>query len=185
MQDQFDKLMESKISSGQEKKLDAPPKRKPPRRGRRIALKLVLALCLVVLLICGAAVWGYTLSVNGRNLPQVYVNGVFVGNMTPEETEAALRQAKWDALEGESLSVSLPAGAGFTVDYLLFSLLAFLTGWTLFANVAARFVSAGVNFSVNRWLVFQDKGPFWRSAAQYFALAAGILAARREAASSY
>ena len=50
--------------------------------------------------------------------PQVYVNGVFVGNMTPEETEAALRQAKWDALEGESLSVSLPAGAGFTVDYL-------------------------------------------------------------------
>ena len=118
MQDQFDKLMESKISSGQEKKSEIPPKKKPPRRGKRIALKLALALCLVVLLICGAAVWGYTLSVNGRNLPQVYVNGVFVGSMTPEETEAALRQAKWDALEGESLSVSLPAGAACTVDYL-------------------------------------------------------------------
>ena len=118
MQDQFDKLMESKISSGQEKKSEVPPKKKPPRRGKRIALKLVLVLCCAVLLVCGAAVWGYTLSVNGRNLPQVYVNGVYVGNMTPEETAAALRQAKWDALEGESLAVSLPAGAGFTVDYL-------------------------------------------------------------------
>jgi len=75
------------------------------------------------------------------------------------------------------LKFSASSLLGFTVDYLLFSLLAFLTGGTLFANVAARFFSAGVNFSVNRWLVFKDKGPFWRSAAQYFALAAGILAA--------
>ena len=75
------------------------------------------------------------------------------------------------------LKFSASSLLGFTVDYLLFSLLASLTGWTLFANIAARFVSAGVNFSVNRRLVFKDKGPFWRSAAQYFALAAGILAA--------
>lgn len=118
MHDQYDKLMESKISGGREKKSEVPPKKKPAPRGRRIALKLVLVLCLAVLLVSLTAVWGYTLSVNGRNLPQVYVNGVYVGNMTPEETEAALREAKWDALEGESLAVSLPAGAGFTVDYL-------------------------------------------------------------------
>ena len=30
---------------------------------------------------------------------------------------------------------------------------------------------------MNRWLVFKDKGPFWKSVAQYFALAAGILVA--------
>ena len=118
MQDQYDKLMGNKISGGQEKKSAEPPKKKPGSRGKRVLMKLVLVLCLAVLLVCGAAVWGYTLSVNGRNLPQVYVDGVFVGDMTPEETEAALRQAKWDALEGESLSMSLPAGAGFTVDYL-------------------------------------------------------------------
>ena len=75
------------------------------------------------------------------------------------------------------LKFSASSLLGFTVDYLLFSLLTFLTGGTLFANVTARFFSAGVNFSVNRWLVFRDKGPFWRSAAQYFALASGILAA--------
>ena len=77
------------------------------------------------------------------------------------------------------LKFSASSLLGFTVDYLLFSLLTFLTGGTatLFANATARFVSAGVNFSVNRWLVFRDRGPFWQSAAQYFALAAGILAA--------
>ena len=75
------------------------------------------------------------------------------------------------------LKFSASSLLGFAVDYLLFSLLAFLTGGTLFANIAARFFSAGVNFTVNRRLVFRDKGPFWQSAAQYFALAAGILAA--------
>ena len=75
------------------------------------------------------------------------------------------------------LKFSASSLLGFAVDYLLFSLLAFLTGGASFANIAARFFSAGVNFTVNRRLVFRDKGPFWQSAAQYFALAAGILAA--------
>ena len=118
MRDQYDKLMESKISGGQEKKAETPEPIKPKKRAKRALLKLMLVLCLAVLLLCGAAVWGYTLSVNGRNLPQVYINGVFVGNMTPEETEKALRDAKWDAYVDETLTVSLPAGAGFTVDYL-------------------------------------------------------------------
>ena len=118
MRDQYDKLMESKISGSREKKSEAPEPKKPKSRAKRALLKLMLVLCLAVLLLCGAAVWGYTLSVNGRNLPQVYINGVFVGNMTPEETEKALRDAKWDAYVDETLTVSLPAGAGFTVDYL-------------------------------------------------------------------
>jgi len=118
LRDQYDKLMESKISGSREKKSEAPEPKKPKSRAKRALLKLMLVLCLAVLLLCGAAVWGYTLSVNGRNLPQVYINGVFVGNMTPEETEKALRDAKWDAYVDETLTVSLPAGAGFTVDYL-------------------------------------------------------------------
>lgn len=119
MSDNFDKLLENKIQNTPEKKAEAP---KPPKkRGgamKRLLLICVIVLCVAVLLVCGAAVWGYHLSVNGVNLPNVYVDGVFVGGMTPEETADALREAKWDALEGESLAVSLPAGAGFQVDYL-------------------------------------------------------------------
>ena len=67
---------------------------------------------------------------------------------------------------------------GFAVDYSLFSLLVFLTGGTclLAANVAARVVSASVNFTVNRRAVFRDRGSLVKSALQYAALAVFILA---------
>lgn len=118
MSDNYDKLMNSKISASDERA--ATPPRPPKRRGgaKRALLVLVIVLCLLALALSGAAVWGYSLSVNGLNLPNVYVDGVFVGGMTPEQTAAALRDAKWDAYEGESLTVTLPAGADFTVDYL-------------------------------------------------------------------
>ena len=118
MSDEFDRLLNSKIHDAPQK--TAPQKKAKPQRsfGKRLLLTLVITLLVAAILVCGLAVWGYTLSVNGRNLPNVYVDGIFVGNMTREETENALRSANWDALEGESLTVSLPAGASFTVDYL-------------------------------------------------------------------
>jgi hypothetical protein len=119
LSDNFDKLLENKIQNTPEKK--EPPQKRPKKRmsfGKRLLLTCVIVLCVAALLVCGAAVWGYRLSVNGVNLPNVYIDGVSVGGMTPEETADALREAQWDALEGESLAVSLPAGAGFRVDYL-------------------------------------------------------------------
>ena len=119
MSDNFDKLLENKIQNTPEKKES--PQKRPKKRmsfGKRLLLTCVVVLCVAALLVCGAAVWGYRLSVNGVNLPNVYIDGVFVGGMTPEETADALREAQWDALEGEHLTVSLPAGAGFQVDYL-------------------------------------------------------------------
>ena len=67
---------------------------------------------------------------------------------------------------------------GFAVDYSLFSLLVLVTGGThlLAANVAARIVSASVNFTVNRSAVFRDCGSLVKSALQYAALAVCILA---------
>ena len=151
MHDQYDKLMNNKISGGREKKSSEPPKQKPRSRAKRVLMKLVLVLCLAVLLVCGAAVWGYTLSVNGRNLPQVYVDGVFVGGMTPEETDAALREAKWDAYENEKLAVSLPAGAGFEVDYLRSG--AALSREQAVAAAAAYGHDGNVFTNLWRWLV--------------------------------
>lgn len=119
MSDKFDDLMKNKISSAPEKtEAPAPKAGKKRSAGKRLVIALFAAVCALLLLICGAAVWGYSLSVSAKNLPNVYIDGVFVGGMTREETEAALRDSKWDALEGEVLSVSLPAGAGFSVDYV-------------------------------------------------------------------
>ena len=119
MSDNFDKLMNSKISGSPEKKETPPPKPRPKRGPvKRALIVLLTVLCVLALLVCGAAVLGYRVSVDRRILPNTYVAGVSVGGMTREEADQALRDAGFGSLEGESLSVTLPAGAGFSVDYM-------------------------------------------------------------------
>ena len=111
MSDNFDKLRSDNKP--------AVPKKKPRRSPfRRVLITLVVVLLLAAVLVCGAAVWGYKISVDSHILPNTYVEGIYVGNMTKEEAAQALRDAGFDSLEGESLAVTLPAGAGFYVDYL-------------------------------------------------------------------
>lgn len=71
---------------------------------------------------------------------------------------------------------------GFLVDYGMYSLLVVLTGGlgtaasVSVSNIAARIVSASVNYTINRKLVFKSHANIVRTGAQYFALAACILA---------
>ena len=82
----------------------------------------------------------------------------------------------------ELLKFAASSLTGFVVDYGLYSLLVSVTGSlgaisAPLSNICARIVSASVNFTLNRQLVFRHKGHFWRDAAMYFALAGCILAA--------
>ncbi len=64
----------------------------------------------------------------------------------------------------------------FLLDFSLYSLLLGLFGLpAVLAYGLARLVSAGVNFSINRRLVFHSEKGLLRSAARYALLAAGIL----------
>ena len=69
----------------------------------------------------------------------------------------------------------------FFVDYGLYSLLTVCTSGLgnissiLISNIGARIVSASVNYTINRRLVFQSKAHLIRSVFQYAVLAAGIL----------
>lgn len=78
----------------------------------------------------------------------------------------------------EILKFSASSLLGFVVDYLCYTalILAFGKAFTLPANIFARVISATVNFTVNRRLVFHGKETLWRSALKYFMLAAVILA---------
>lgn len=78
---------------------------------------------------------------------------------------------------GEILKFSASSFTGFLVDYGLFSLLVSLTGRLVVSNICARAVSASVNFTINRTLVFKSREKLLRTALQYFALAATILLA--------
>ena len=71
---------------------------------------------------------------------------------------------------------------GFVIDYSLYGLLVWLLGGlgtavsVPVANVAARVVSAGSNFAINKHFVFKNKDSALVTGLQYFALAACILA---------
>ena len=72
MSDNFDKLRASNTESAPKKK---------PRRGpfRRAMITLVIVLLSAALLVCGAAVWGYKISVDKHILPNTYVDGIYGG----------------------------------------------------------------------------------------------------------
>lgn len=70
---------------------------------------------------------------------------------------------------------------GFVVDYSLYTVLVITTASMgaisiPLSNVCARIVSAGVNFTMNKKLVFQNDDSMIKTGIQYFSLAAGILA---------
>ena len=65
--------------------------------------------------------------------------------------------------------------ASFGTDYGLFCLLSAAGLGLVACNVLARVCSSAFNYTLNRQLVFKDKGSIKRSAAGYFALAAVIL----------
>ena len=83
---------------------------------------------------------------------------------------------------GDIFKFAASSFTGFVVDYGLYTLLAALTGGLSAAvsiplsNVLARIVSAWVNFSINRKYVFKSEENPVKTAVQYFALAAVILA---------
>lgn len=62
------------------------------------------------------------------------------------------------------------------MDYTLYSLFLALSGNLLLSNIAARVVSASVNFAMNRRLVFQSRGNPVKAAVRYGILAAILLA---------
>ena len=89
----------------------------------------------------------------------------------------------WDSLRiyNRILKFAVSSLAGFVTDYSLYSLLVILLSGmgaasVPISNVAARVVSASVNFSINRRFVFRSGESALKTGGQYFLLAACILA---------
>ena len=82
----------------------------------------------------------------------------------------------------EILKFSASSLASFAIDYGMYALLLAVTGGAgiannlIISNIGARLVSGTANYIMNKRLVFRSRTGFARSAAQYFLLAAFILA---------
>ncbi len=75
----------------------------------------------------------------------------------------------------EILKFSASSLAGFSVDYIMYTFLVIITGNIRLSNIGARIISATVNYTLNRKLVFKSKNRILKSAVSYFLLAAVIL----------
>ncbi|MBQ6439623.1 MAG: bifunctional glycosyltransferase family 2/GtrA family protein [Mogibacterium sp.] len=82
----------------------------------------------------------------------------------------------------EILKFSASSLASFAIDYCMYALLLAVTGTAgianslIISNIGARLVSGTANYTMNKRLVFKSRTGFAKSAAQYIALAACILA---------
>ncbi|MCD7772864.1 MAG: bifunctional glycosyltransferase family 2/GtrA family protein [Ruminococcus sp.] len=80
----------------------------------------------------------------------------------------------------EILKFSASSFLSFLIDYILFSILSLITSGitasVTISNIGARVISSSVNYTLNKRLVFKSRESVAKTALQYFALAAAILA---------
>lgn len=79
----------------------------------------------------------------------------------------------------EVLKFSASSLIGFSIDFLIYSLLTLLkvdwVYWLIACNIIARIISASVNFAINYKLVFHSKTKLWKTIIKYVILAIFIL----------
>jgi putative flippase GtrA len=75
----------------------------------------------------------------------------------------------------EILKFSASSLVSFLIDYGMFCGLSAATGELVLSNVTARIVSAGVNYTLNKRMVFGHEGRAVKSAASYFTRAVILL----------
>ena len=93
-------------------------KDKARKATRRWLIAMIIVVSLALILCVGATVGAYLVTKSETNFPNVYVGGVYVGGMTKEQALDALNEAKWDEKRGGTLTVKLPEGVSFDLDYL-------------------------------------------------------------------
>ncbi|MGI5976078.1 MAG: VanW family protein [Candidatus Limivicinus sp.] len=134
----------------------------PSNRESRRTVKITLGIVLAIVLLAAAAVTvgGYMVTNNGKNLPNAYVDGVFVGGMNRDETMAALKKSSWDETSGIALQLKLMdkvtvdidqclSGARFTMDEAADAAYAYGHGSNIYENLMEYLKSLIVPVDVN------------------------------------
>ena len=115
--DAYDTFTSGERSAGHAKPVDRKKKAKQ-KKNRRIAIITILIIAILLAIAASAlAIWAYKVTNSPVNYPKVYISGIFVGDMTREETADKLRRIGWGDPD-DKLTVSLPAGHSFEVDQI-------------------------------------------------------------------
>ena len=109
---------------------------------------------------------------SGRTVRELAIETIYLDGNASSHFDAVRDSAR---IYREILRFSGAGLVSFAADYLLFSLLYLLTGALAVANIAARCLCAGLNYTLNRRAVFRSHASVAASLAKYALLAAGIL----------
>lgn len=97
---------------------DKAARKKALRRERKRKVKITLIILLMIVLFLGTGVTlaAYFVTNSTINFPNVYVDGVFVGEMDREQTLAAIEASGWEEASAETLRVELMETVSFEID---------------------------------------------------------------------
>ena len=91
-------------------------RRKEKKSGGHAGITALIIVMVLALVVGGVGFAGYKITMSPNNLPNVYVDGIFVGGLTKEQTTAVLDENKWDAATKADLKVKLLKNVSFKVD---------------------------------------------------------------------
>jgi len=111
-------------------------------------------------------------SEDGIPMEEVPIETVYLNNNESSHFNTVRDSAR---IYKEIIKFSLSSLISFGIDYLLFCLLTVVSGSLLIANIGARIVSGGVNYTLNKKMVFRHEKKIASSLLQYIALAGCIL----------
>lgn len=114
-----DRARKEKKISEKQLRLERGGKAAPSAEDKRKRTITLIVACLVLLMLFGSVVWaGFSVTNSEKNLPNLYIGGIFVGGMTEAETIDALEAGGWEQALSNELLVSIAAGGSFTVNPL-------------------------------------------------------------------
>lgn len=108
-----------------------------------------------------------------RSMKEIRIETVYLENN--ESSHFDMYRDSW-RIYREIIKFSASSFISFGIDYALYCILLFFSESMIVSNIAARLVSASVNFALNRKIVFRSRAPLVKSILQYALLAIFILA---------
>lgn len=96
-----------------------PPRpRKPKKSHKGLIITLVVVSVLLAAIAVGLILWADSVTASDTNLPGIYVGSTNVGGLTENETLELLKEQQWDKSVSGTMTVQLPAGQSFRIDYI-------------------------------------------------------------------
>lgn len=108
----------------------------------------------------------------GRSMKEIQIETIYLENNKSSHFDA--RKDSW-RIYREIIKFSASSLISFGIDYALYCMLTAVCGSYIAANIAARLVSACINFTMNRNMVFKSNIPLAKTIPQYALLAILIL----------